>query len=347
MQNMDPKCLTDEAMHAAPPASILMAVWNEEPMHLRKAIESIVAQTSPDFEFVIVDDGSDRTDTTAGLDEWATRDARIRLWRQPHSGLTKALNNGLARCRGAIICRQDADDWSAVTRLEKQAAALEADSSISVVGSNVEFHREDGRPLWVARFPISRDEIAAAFPVKNPFLHGATCFRRRDAERVGFYREEFECAQDYDLFWRLCDRWGGMNLNEVLYHYRYRIGSISQRKAREMARDRLMVRVMARMRQTGQTEDFARASVFVERQVDLNAAAGSWLGRRGDCLMLAGAYGHALRAFVGAVVSRPLDWRGWLKLARFIVFLVAPGVTKHLFSGGAERVSENETGSWS
>jgi len=95
--------------------TVLMAVRDTPPAMLRKAIESIRSQTLREFEFLILDDGSEQAETCAALEQQAAADARIRLERGPRRGLTATLNRGLALATGEFIARQDADDWSEAT----------------------------------------------------------------------------------------------------------------------------------------------------------------------------------------------------------------------------------------
>ena len=89
--------------------SVLMAVHNGE-KYLRQAVDSILAQTFSDFEFIIVDDGS-QDGTAHMLGEYL--DPRIVLLKNETGiGLTKSLNLGLAIAKGDYIARMDADDIS-------------------------------------------------------------------------------------------------------------------------------------------------------------------------------------------------------------------------------------------
>ena len=90
-----------------PLVSVLMAVRNAA-RHLPEAIDSVLAQTLTDFEFVIVDDGS--TDDTARIIE-AYDDPRIvRVTNAGHPGLSAALNFGATQCRAPLLARMDGDD---------------------------------------------------------------------------------------------------------------------------------------------------------------------------------------------------------------------------------------------
>lgn len=314
-----------------PMVSVLLSVYNESPIYLENCIMSILEQTYPNFELIILDDGSTDEATKEALLSFAGMDPRIRLFKEPHRGLTKTLNRGLRLCRGEFVCRQDSDDWSARNRFERQVAFLLDHPEISVAGSYVLLHRQDGTPLWVAQLPSSVEEVNDALPFQNPFCHGATCFRREDAEAVGGYREELVCAQDYDFFWRLCERGGGVNLPEVLYHHRYTNKSISTTKSHEQARVTIVTRQLARMRQSGQKENVQQAFRQAEREVALEHLRYAGLLRHGDYVMLAGDYTRAFSVYLKCLISKPFRFQGWAKLLRWMVFVTVPPLRKRLF----------------
>src|SRR6266536_1912903 len=93
----------------SPLISVVMAVYNGE-KHLQKAIDSVLNQTLRDFEFIIIDDGSQ--DASADIIK-TYRDARIKYFRnQNNLGLTCSLNIGLTHVSAEYIARMDADDIS-------------------------------------------------------------------------------------------------------------------------------------------------------------------------------------------------------------------------------------------
>ncbi|HTQ40706.1 MAG TPA: glycosyltransferase [Pirellulales bacterium] len=320
-----------------PIVSVLLPVYNQKPALLEVACGSILAQTFRDFEFVVVDDGSRRRDTVAWLDGLADNDARVRVYHEPHRGLTRTLNVGLAYCRGDFICRQDSDDWSDPQRLQSQIEFLQERSDLAVVGSWAMLHRDDAVPLWIDRLPTAAQDIAAAFTHQNPFCHGAICFRRAAAETIGGYREEFTTSQDYDFLWRLCERFGGENLPEVLYHRRFTATAISTNRARDQARNRALARRLGAMRSCGQTEDFPRA--MQEAAGDEEGKALSALSTQGDYLLLSGHYLAALKAHLRAVLRAPWRQLPYLKTLRWALYVLAPALRPRLF--GHMRSVEN------
>ena len=89
--------------------SVVVPVYKVEP-YLRKCLDSIVNQTYRDLEIILIDDGS--PDNCGRIcDEYAERDARIRVVHQENSGLSAARNAGLKLVSGSYIGFVDSDDW--------------------------------------------------------------------------------------------------------------------------------------------------------------------------------------------------------------------------------------------
>src|SRR6202000_1184366 len=107
-----------------PVVSVAMVVCNVE-RFLPEAIESILAQTFRDFEFVIVDFGStDRSKDIAA--SYAAHDSRVRLYAVPHCGLSAARNKSCSLARGKYLAIMDADDVAAPDRLRWQVELIES-----------------------------------------------------------------------------------------------------------------------------------------------------------------------------------------------------------------------------
>ena len=120
---------------SAPLVSILMPV-RDEARTLPECLEDIAAQTLPDWELVVVDDGS-TDDSPALLKSWADRDLRIRIFTTPPQGIVPALNTGLAECQGRFIARMDADDHMRPERLERQVTFCEQHPDCGLIGTQV------------------------------------------------------------------------------------------------------------------------------------------------------------------------------------------------------------------
>jgi glycosyltransferase involved in cell wall biosynthesis len=309
-----------------PAVTVLMAVYDSPLGMLDQAIESIQDQTFPDFEFLIIDDGSRDPKVRDRLVQRAQSDPRVRIVTEPHRGLTASLNRGLTLARGTWIARQDADDWSEPGRLERQIEYFRAHPETTVLGTNAWTHQQDGRPLWPLRLPAERADILRQLPRGNPFVHGSVMFPRAAAVSAGGYREEFRCSQDYDFLWRLAERGNAANLAQPLYHYRYTAGSVSAGRAEEQARAHRAAQRMAAARRNGEREDAARALAEAGNARPLRA-----LLKQADHLMLAGDYRQAWEAYSKLLGSHPQNARVWAKLARLGVFRTFPRLREACF----------------
>lgn len=209
-----------------PKVSVLMSVYNAK-RYVGEAVASILSQTFADFEFIVIDDGS--TDGTGEILR-GFHDKRILLVKNEENiGLTKSLNKGLQLTRGEYIARLDADDVSMPERLEKQVRFLDAHPDVGLVATAVAYVGPDGEELGVQR--IRRKDFYQAL-VDMDFIweHSAALFRAACMKTVGLYREEFEYAQDYDLWLRIAEEFDLMVLNEPLVKLRLRPESISATK---------------------------------------------------------------------------------------------------------------------
>ncbi len=96
--------------------SVIVPVYKVE-KYLRHCVDSILAQSYPDFELLLVDDGS--PDACPQIcDEYAARDVRVRVIHKPNGGLISARNEGIRAARGDYVCIVDGDDWALENMLQ-------------------------------------------------------------------------------------------------------------------------------------------------------------------------------------------------------------------------------------
>ena len=212
---------TEPNLRAAPQVSVFMASYNGA-AYVEEAVRSVLAQTLPDLELVIVDDGSNEP-TLDILRRLAGDDARIRLVESAHNGQIGTLNQALALCRGTYIARLDHDDVCVPSRLERQAAYLATHPDVAAVGGEMEFVDASGRALpQKRRDPLKRVRHAPlAFPPKQVFVSGSTLMARKTAwDKAGGFRPEFKAAEDRDICWLLASIGKVVRLPEVLVRYR-------------------------------------------------------------------------------------------------------------------------------
>ena len=196
-------------MEDGPAISVVMPVYNGMPF-LPETLDCLLSQTESNFELVVVDDGS--TDATPSiLAEAARRDRRIRVVSLAHGGIVSALNAGLAAARAPLIARMDADDLCLPERLALQRQALEADSELGLVASQVAYGGDAavnrGFALfvdWTNGLVDPRDIRLKRF-VETPLIHPTVMFRRECVTRFGGYRDG-DFPEDYELWLRWLDR---------------------------------------------------------------------------------------------------------------------------------------------
>jgi glycosyltransferase involved in cell wall biosynthesis len=220
----------------SPSVSVLMPVYNGA-RYLAEAVESILAQTFGDFEFVIVDDGS--TDRSpALLDEYGKHDTRIRIVRRANTGIVGALNDAIAASRAPLVARMDADDVSEPQRLEKQVTYLREHGECVAVGSRVTGIDPYGCVLFQSEHKLGHDEIDGELlnGVGWAIVHPVAMLRRDAVEKVGRYRKEWQWVEDLDLFLRLAEIGKLANLPDQLLRYRQHTESINRTRSAEQAR---------------------------------------------------------------------------------------------------------------
>ena len=190
---------------AEPRVTVLMTVYNGMP-YLAEAVESVLRQTFQDLELVVIDDGStDESPTYLA----AVRDTRLRSWRhERREGQTRSLNAGLRVARGAYVARLDADDIACPDRIARQAAFLDQQPDVAVVGSWMRAMNAAGRHTDLLRRPVTSFGMLLGWLLLGvcPLLHPSVMFRRQTILREGGYDESFHIAQDYDLWARLALR---------------------------------------------------------------------------------------------------------------------------------------------
>lgn len=207
-----------------------MPVYNGE-SYLVEAVESIRNQTFPDFEFLIIDDGS--TDSTWDILK-NFNDYRIRLVKNDQNmGITKSLNKGLQLARGNYIARMDADDMCAPERLQCQKEFLDENLNFVMVGSWIEVIDEIGRKIKRITFPIISHLLRWRLLYTNTFVHSAVMFRKNAVIGISGYLDNYRYAEDYDLWSRLSIHWEVANIPIVLVSWRLFEESISVKNAKK------------------------------------------------------------------------------------------------------------------
>jgi len=219
-----------------PLISVLLPVYNDA-RYVCASIESILRQTLPDFELVVINDGS--TDDTPELVN-QYQDPRIRLIHNERNlGLSPSLNRAIVAARGKYLARQDADDVALPHRFETQLRFLEAHPEISMLGSHACVIDDQGIETETWSYPPPDDiNIKWNLLFRNPFIHSSVMMRRSVLDQTGFYAEDPDRAlvEDYDLWSRINRVAKSANIEEPLQKYRLNPTSVSVRTRSEQNR---------------------------------------------------------------------------------------------------------------
>jgi glycosyltransferase involved in cell wall biosynthesis len=213
--------------------SVVMAVYNGAAV-LAATLESIFVQSEPDFELIVVDDGS--TDSTPSILA-SCGDPRLRVVTQTNTGLTRALVRGCSEAAGEVIARHDCGDRSHPERFRRQLEVLISDPEIVLVSCATSFEGPGGEPLYLVR--ANGEEVRRSLlhdGIENIHglpHHGTAMFRRPAYLATGGYRGELYFAQDLDLWVRLAACGSIAVVDEVLYTARFDIDALSARHRRE------------------------------------------------------------------------------------------------------------------
>lgn len=198
-----------------------MAAFNAG-RYVGDALASLTAQTLPDLEVLVADDGS-TDDTAARVERAARQDGRIRLLRlRQNAGQAAALDAAIGEASGRYLAFLDADDEAVPARLADQVAALERDRELMLVGGAVETF-QDGQPepgpVW--RYAEHDADIRVRNLFKSEFISGAMTF---DREKLAAHRLRFDgrirLGNDWDLSSRALRVGRAANLPQVVLRYR-------------------------------------------------------------------------------------------------------------------------------
>ena len=211
----------------------------------REALEMTLASLQEEHfphDVIVVDDGN--AISVEGCEIWHASVTVLRL--DSNCGVTIALNNGLKYAIDAgyrLIARLDAGDRHVAGRLQKQVEFLNEHPECQLVGGQARYVGGDGRHFFTTKFSCGPTEIYRDLHRRCCFVHPAVMFRVEVIHQVGYYREEYAAAEDYDLFFRIAERFPTANLPEVLLDYEVDPRSISaQRRKQAISKLRILAK---------------------------------------------------------------------------------------------------------
>ena len=212
-----------------PKISVIVPVYNVE-AYLEKCLDSIRAQTYPDFEAILVDDAS--TDRSGEIcSRYAEQDARLQVIHLPvNGGLSAARNKGMEQAAGVFVSFLDSDDYIEPDLLKRLYQSIsESGADISICGT----YGINGGGVPASLY--SREETVKCLARREPFLWTAwgKLYSLEQARRHPF-EERAYCCEDLVFFYQMLQEAETISYwPEKLYHYVYREGSLIHRKIDE------------------------------------------------------------------------------------------------------------------
>ncbi|MDD3022157.1 MAG: glycosyltransferase, partial [Alphaproteobacteria bacterium] len=211
--------------------SVSLCVYEkDDPRFFKTAIDSIIHQTRPPDEIVLVVDGPVGEALAGVIEEYEKLDLFRVVRLKKNSGHGNARRTGLEQCRFPLIALMDADDISRPDRFEKQLAVFQADSTIDIVGGNIaEFYESPAQPTGY-RIVQEQDAAIKEYMKKRcPMNQVTVMFRRAAVEQAGGYIDWF-CNEDYYLWIRMALHGARFaNVRTVLVDVRMDKAAISRR----------------------------------------------------------------------------------------------------------------------
>lgn len=204
--------------------SVLMTVYrNEKALFFDQAIQSILSQTVPTDDFVIVCDGplSSALDAVILKYTQAYPDIIHVLRLAQNVGIGAANNAGLQICQHDLVVKMDADDISMPGRCEAQLSRFEQNRDLTILGGDIEeFVADPNSPFSVRSVPKSNAEICTYAKRRQPFNNVTVMLRKSAVLNVGGYKP-LRRSEDYDLYIRLLHRgYYAENLPQILVKVR-------------------------------------------------------------------------------------------------------------------------------
>lgn len=250
-----------------PTISVIIPTYNQA-QYVLESIRSVLNQTYPDFELIVVDDGStDETPQSLAL----INDTRLQVIRQANKGLSAARNTGIKESTAPLITFLDSDDFFFPNKLTVLSEYLNSHPNIGLVSGGTQFIDQNGRQISQNIKSLENLNLSTLL-VSNPLCVSAIMMRRAWIDQVGMFDETLRACEDWDLWQRLayagCQFAG---VEHIVVAYRYHVGQMT-RESDRMCKAIFTV-IDKFFRQTGISDEIIARKNSIYASALLNAAA--------------------------------------------------------------------------
>ena len=292
------------AMSEQPLVSIITPTYNRAAF-LGAAIDSVLAQTYPRLEHIIVDDGS--TDDTPKLMERYLADRRIKYFTQSNQGQSIARNLGIEHSSGKYICFLDSDDVWVPEKLREQIDVFARHPDVGVVYGDATLINEQGQYLKHRNMKRYSGRITARLLHDNFVGMSTTMARTWLIKELGGFSAEDRLTEDYRLWLWVSTLAEFLYVPRIWLHYRVMENQLSsQGLARLYANEKLI-------------DEFLASADHRLSLREMREGKAAFLVRKARVLS---SYGHSLEAFralASALLRTPASPAPWRTLARLVL----------------------------
>jgi glycosyltransferase involved in cell wall biosynthesis len=204
--------------------TVLMPAFNAG-KYIAEAIGSVLSQTYPHFELLIINDGS--TDNTVQeIGQFA--DSRIRLINVDHQGIVAVLNKGLREAKGYYIARFDADDICFPDRLRIQYEFMNTNADYIMTGTEAAYVDMNGEYVFTLKYDAYADDAIRNLDATIcPFSHVTVMYKKDEVLNAGGYDINAHTFEDHLLWLKLIPLGKVCNLAQPLVKVRFNPESIT------------------------------------------------------------------------------------------------------------------------
>ena len=247
-----------------PRISVVLPTLNRYEL-LPKAIDSILSQTYPDFELIVINDGStDLTDKI--LNKYAKFDKRVKIiTHKKNKGFAASVNEGIDLAQGEYIARLDDDDKSLPQRLEKQLKYMDMHPDVAIVGTLIT--TDDTLKPTDTMSEINPDKMkvqqyCGLVPIAQPSI----LLRKSFLDKFGIrWNGTYNPAEDLKLYSEVYENGGKISMvPEVLVWYRVHHTNSDSYYARQKSNTyKITKEMLAKLNYNGEIEDFCHCMDIV------------------------------------------------------------------------------------
>ena len=211
-------------MNKAETVSVLMSCFNGAHW-IEEAIISVLNQSHPIDEFVIVDDGS-KDNSLEIIKKWSDKNNKIKIIRKDNTGLADSLNVGIRASSCDWIARIDVDDLWHKDRLKKQIEISSNDKNIQFVcGSAIEINSQ-GQEIKHFKYPTKHKALRNNLLSMKRFpAHSSVIYRKSLVKKLGLYRDCKKISEDHDMWLRISEETDLVCCNDSITYVRKHSGT--------------------------------------------------------------------------------------------------------------------------